>query len=116
MLGDLCPPKPLDHISKKKIQKSILHTFQNIAHLLEHNLFLAISVFFVSFLSILSTKSIISQAKSKGKLSPRSHPIQCERKSKYSFLSVQYRTGNFSNNQAPNRPIGWRLLASRWPY
>ena len=28
-------------------------------------------------------------SKSKGKLSPRSYPIQCERKWKYSFLSVQ---------------------------
>ena len=28
--------------------------------------------------------------KSKGKLSPRSYPIQCERKWKYSFLSVTY--------------------------
>ena len=27
-------------------------------------------------------------SKSKGKLSPRSYPIQCERKWKYSFLSV----------------------------
>jgi len=27
-------------------------------------------------------------SKSKRKLSPRSYPIQCERKSKYSFLSV----------------------------
>ena len=27
-------------------------------------------------------------SKSKGKLSPRSYPIQCERKLKYSFLSV----------------------------
>ena len=27
-------------------------------------------------------------SKSKGKLSPRSYPIQCERKGKYSFLSV----------------------------
>ena len=27
--------------------------------------------------------------KSKGKLSPRSYPIQCERKWKYSFLSVK---------------------------
>ena len=28
-------------------------------------------------------------SKSKGKLSPRSYPIQCERKWKYSFLSVR---------------------------
>ena len=28
-------------------------------------------------------------SKSKGKLSPRSYPIQCERKWKYSFLSVE---------------------------
>ena len=27
-------------------------------------------------------------SKSKGKLSPRSYPIQCERKCKYNFLSV----------------------------
>ena len=27
-------------------------------------------------------------SKSKGKLSPRSYPIQCERKCKYSFFSV----------------------------
>ena len=30
--------------------------------------------------------------KSKGKLSPRSYPIQCERKWKYSFLSVALST------------------------
>ena len=29
-------------------------------------------------------------SKSKGKLAPRSYPIQCERKWKYSFLSVPY--------------------------
>ena len=29
-------------------------------------------------------------SKSKGKLSPRSYPIRCERKMKYSFLSVRY--------------------------
>ena len=28
-------------------------------------------------------------SKSKGKLSPRSHPIQCERKRRYSFLSAR---------------------------
>ena len=28
-------------------------------------------------------------SKSKGKLSPQSYPIQCERKWKYSFLSVE---------------------------
>ena len=28
-------------------------------------------------------------SKSKGKLSPRSYPIQCERKWKYSFFSVE---------------------------
>ena len=31
-------------------------------------------------------------SKSKGKLSPRSHPIQCERKWKYNFLSERHRT------------------------
>ena len=29
-------------------------------------------------------------SQSKGKLSPRSYPIQCERKWKYSFLSVDW--------------------------
>ena len=32
-------------------------------------------------------------SKSKGKLSPRSNPIQCERKCKYSFLSVAHSFG-----------------------
>ena len=36
------------------------------------------------------------RSKSKGKLSPRSYPIQCERKWKYSFLSVLFCTGNFT--------------------
>ena len=35
-------------------------------------------------------------SKPKGKLSPRSYPIQCETKSKYSFLSVQQFLSTFA--------------------
>ena len=35
-------------------------------------------------------------SKSKGKLSPRSYPIQCERKWKYSFLIVPTQRNGFS--------------------
>ena len=45
-------------------------------------------------------------SKSKGKLSPRSYPIQCERKWKYSFLSAQTRPDG--KGQLPGR--GWQ----RW--
>ena len=36
------------------------------------------------------SNGILFGSKSKGKLSPRSYPIQFERNWKYSFLSVQY--------------------------
>ena len=36
-------------------------------------------------------------SKSKGKLSPRSYPIQCESKWKYSFLSVEARVWKIYN-------------------
>ena len=41
-----------------------------------------------SFYFDFELKAIPFGLKSKGKLSPRSYPIQCERKWKYSFLSV----------------------------
>ena len=41
-----------------------------------------------SFPSDFETNGIPFGSKSKEKLSPRSYPIQCERKWKYSFLSV----------------------------
>ena len=44
-------------------------------------------------------------SKSKGKLSPRSYPIQCERKWKHSFLSVGY----CSTHHCINRAHGWML-------
>ena len=47
--------------------------------------------------------------KSKRKLSPRSYPIQCERKWKYSFLSVDRKT---ATDQTYSCPRDWRLSAS----
>ena len=44
-------------------------------------------------------------SKSKGKLSPRSYPIQCERKWKYSFLSVE--------RQPHRKTVTDRLIAVR---
>ena len=41
-----------------------------------------------SFLFDFEPNGYLFGSKSKGKLSPRSYPIRCERKWKYSFLSV----------------------------
>ena len=38
-------------------------------------------------------------SKSKGKLSPRSYPIQCERKWKYSFISAVVIASSFGTTQ-----------------
>ena len=46
---------------------------------------------FDSFLFNFEPNGILFGCKRKGKLSPRSYPIQCERKWKYSFLSVEIR-------------------------
>ena len=46
---------------------------------------IVVTVFFLRFW----TKKTPFGSKSKGKLLPRSYPIQCERKWKYSFLSVK---------------------------
>ena len=45
-------------------------------------------------------------SKSKGKLSPRSYPIQCERKWKYNFLSVQ-------SSAANAKPMLFAVLANK---
>ena len=61
MLGDLCPPKPLDHISKKKSKNQFCICFRILRSFWNTIYFWPFLFFFVSFLSILSTKSIISQ-------------------------------------------------------
>ena len=46
-------------------------------------------------------------SKSKGKLSPRSYPIQCERKWKYSFLNVEC----YQNFRPINTEISLRFFS-----
>ena len=46
-----------------------------------------------SFLFDFEPNGILFGSKSKEKLSPRSYPIQCERKWKYSFLSEGHALG-----------------------
>ena len=50
------------------------------------------------------TNRIPFGSKLKGKLFPRSNPIQCERKGKYSFLSVQTRPNPIYLHSA--HPVG----------
>ena len=61
MLGDLCPPKPPDHISKKKSKNQFCIRFRTLRIFWNTIYFWPFLFFFLSFLSILSTKSIISQ-------------------------------------------------------
>ena len=51
-----------------------------------------------SFLFNFDPNGIPFDTKLKGKLSPRSYPIECERKLKYSFLSVFLLTRGFRRN------------------
>ena len=51
-------------------------------------------------LSTLNQMEFHSVQKLKGKLSPRSYPIQLERKWKYSFLSVSIKNDTFTRRNA----------------
>ena len=61
---------------------------------------------------------ILFGSKSKGKLSPRSYPIQCERKWKYNFLSEGWnakdvcliRQGNVRHDQRLSKHATVRIL------
>ena len=63
----------------------------------------------IVFLSILNQMEFYLCSKSKGKLSPRSYPIQCERKWKYSFLSVYWLEITLLN-LAISMPVNWQKL------
>ena len=59
---------------------------------------------------------ILFGSKSKIKLSPRSYPIQCERKWKHSFLSVKKTVRQEKRHrQTYSCPRHWRLSASGGP-
>ena len=59
-----------------------------------------------SFIFDFEPNKISFGRKSKGKLSPRSYPIQCERKWKYSFVSVDRK---ITTNRLISCPREWRL-------